>query len=129
MVFIYILAFLISIRSATLPVMHFSHLCLKSFQRCISEDRNLWFILLYFYFLAGFMYNWSIYFVYLHDCKQIGVSGEDLFIHPKKLTRTSRLSIRCFVNISLHMRGLNKITKFLENPLIKKNIIKRKEGN
>lgn len=30
------------------------------------------------------MYNWSIYFVYLHDCKQIGVSGEDLFI-PQKI--------------------------------------------
>lgn len=50
-------------------------------------------------------------------------------LYPKKLTRTSRLSIRCFVNISLHMRGLNKITKFLENPLIKKKRRKLEKRN
>lgn len=47
---------------------------------------------------------------------------------PKQLTRTSRLLSCCFVNISLHMSGLNKITKF-KNPLIKNNIIKREEEN
>lgn len=34
----------------------------------------------YIFFLVGFMYNWNIYFVYLYDCKQIGVSGVYLFI-------------------------------------------------
>lgn len=62
-------------------------------------------------------------------CLFTRLQADRICLYPKKLTRTSRLSIRCFVNISLHMRGLNKITKFLENPLIKNNVIKRKEGN
>lgn len=34
-----------------------------------------------------------------------------------------------FCNNALHMSGLNKITKFFKNPLIKNNIIKREEEN